>query len=117
MKAVSQYVSALLLLVISIVGMALVSTYSLHSKNTVEALTTNYCVASDTIVYIGYSKNYIYLYNSGGTLYLRTQVEVLVDNKWVNSTIVEPHTIFRISSRNPTITLLTSKGCVLVIKP
>jgi len=117
MKAVSQYISALLLLLISIVGMALVSMYSLQSKNVVEGLTTSHCMASNTVVYIGYSKNYIYLYNSGGTLYLRTQVEVLVDNKWVNSTIVEPHTVFRISSSNPTAILLTSKGCVLVIKP
>ena len=117
MKALSQYISALLLLIISIVGMALVSSYSLHSKNAVEGLTTNYCGTEDSIVYIGYSKNYIYLYNSGATLHLHVSVEALIDNKWINTTIVEPHTIFRISASNPTTTLLTNNGCILVIKP
>ncbi len=117
MKGLSQYMSALVLLLLSMIGMGIVASYSIHVRNVVKGLNDNYCRTSYGVSYIGYSDGYIYLYNSGSSIELRTSIEVLNTNKWMNASLVPRGSVFRIRSTNPTAILITRNGCVLVIKP
>ncbi len=117
MKGLSQYMSALVLLLLSMIGMGIVASYSLHMRNVVEGLNNNYCRVGYGINYIGYSNGYIYLYNSGSSIELQTTIEVLKTNEWMNTSLVPHGSVFRIRSTNPVAILTTINGCVLVIKP
>ncbi len=117
MKGLSQYMSALVLLLLSMIGMGIVAMYSMHMKNAMQGLISNSCEASYSINYIDYSNGYVYLYNSGPAIQLRSSVEVLNGNKWVNTTVVPRDSIFRIHSSDPVAILIMRKGCISVVRP
>jgi len=116
-KAISQYISAMILLLIAIIGMGIVASYSIHVKNSMEKLMISSCNIYD-ITYISYSNGYIYLYNSGQEeLVLKTPVDALIGSTWTKTNVVPRSTIFKIRSDSPKAFLLLKDGCILVIKP
>ncbi len=117
MKGLSQYMSALILLLLSMIGMGLVAMYSMHMKNTMQGLISNSCEAGYSINYIDYSNGYVYLYNSGPAIQLRSFIEVLNGDKWINTTVAPRGSIFRIHSSDPVAILVMRNGCILVIRP
>ncbi len=117
MKGLSQYMSALILLLLSVIGMGIVAMYSMHMKNIVQGLVSNSCEVGYSINYIDYSNEYIYLYNSGPKIQLQSPIEVLNGDKWINTTVVPHDSIFRIHAGDPVAILVMRNRCILVVRP
>ena len=114
MKAFSNYVSELVLLIMVLAGIALVSA-NLSSRIT-PIINNSSEQGTISITYICYTNSTNYAYNAGSPFTTKMPVELWNGAQWFNTTYVPKEAIFRIHSDSPVITLITDKEAV-VLKP
>ncbi len=114
MKAFSNYVSELVLLIMVLAGVTLVSANI--SSRIAPIINNNSEGETLSVAYICFVNSTIYAYNAGSPFTSIKPVEIWNGAQWVNTTYVPKETIFRINSDSPITTLITDKE-VVVLKP
>ncbi len=116
MRALSEYLSAIILLTAVVAGFSILN-YSLMRH--VESIASVSKELSDTpkVSFIAYDNGYVYAYNYGAPLTVKdTIVEVYVNGTWIQTSKIGRETIFRVKSNGPYVVLDTNYG-LLVIRP
>ncbi len=111
----SEYVATMLLATITIVG-ASIAYYSLYSSIDSINRVSEDAYSRPMITLVDVSNEYIYLFNFGKeplTIY-SPDIEMYLNNTWVDDTIVPPNTLFRIKRTSETIVLKTDHGVAVI---
>jgi len=114
LRSMSQYLASLILLIVVVVGLSFVNSFYTSRIMIFEKTINNNMVTYD-ISLIDCVNNVSYYYNYGDTIYLKTPVSVLSENKtWISSYIIPSKSIFRIEGCNDFLILNTTNGQVVI---